>query len=220
MLVLLLACAPPPADPDALLRAHQLDAWAAAVEARDGARPDVSLQAAEVVARRAATDPGWDSARALGALHAVTLLNQAPMVGKRSLDLSFELAPLFAAAEVLAGGAVFAAVGRSETALDRDVYQGGALAWRDGRVVAWGSPPLAPVAAAVAAEPIPRLLTIAFEDDSGRLVVTAARQATGWWTTAANDAERGAELVLAAALHAEQGAAAVATKYGTDGLMR
>lgn len=220
MLVLLLACPSAPPDPDALLRAHQLDAWAAAVETRDGVRPDTSLPAADVLARRAAADPSWTSARVAGALHAVTLLNTAPVIGKRALDLSFDLDPLFAAAEVLSGGQVFVAVGRSENGLDKDIYQGGALTWRDGRLVAWGAAPLAPVAAAVAAEPIPRLLTLAFEDTSGRLTLTAARQATGWWTTAATDAERGADLVLAATLHAEQGAAAVAAKYGTDGLMR
>lgn len=188
-----------PRDPDALLRNGDLAGAAEAAAAR-GAPLDVDHPIAEILALRARTDATITAGTLAEAVAAARLLEQGPILRTAPLDLSFaRLGDLGAVLAALAEGTPMFAVGRSEARSDKDPYLlGGALPWKGGRLVAWGSAELAAVGAKVDADPPAKLVTVGVADATGALWLGLERREGAWWVVHTSDREAGARLVLAA----------------------
>jgi hypothetical protein len=197
MWILLLACRA--ADPDALLRRHDLDGASAAWTAKTGEEVDLDHTVADILAQRAAHDPSVTTAYTIEAVTAARLLDSCPRRGLATLDIGFaSLASVFQAAEALANGGVRVAVGRSTLVSDRDPYMGGPLPFASGRIVGWAGADAAAFGRAVDAEPPLRLVTVALRDQNGAFCFTAEHRPDGWWSTATSDAPAAARLLAAA----------------------
>ncbi len=213
MLALLLSCARP--DPDALLRAHDLDGASAAWAAIHGEALDIDHPVADILSRRAVTDPAITAATVAETMRAVRLLEAGKATGVTGLDLPVDqLAPWLGAVEALALPPLLVVAGRSDGALDKDPYQGGALPWQRGRLIGFATHGLTALGARVDEAAAPRLVTLRLQDQTGDLLLTFAPLDGIWWTTAASDARAGARLVLAGNLAVEEGTAAAVARYG------
>ncbi len=214
MLVLLLACAP--VDPDARLRAHDLDGAAAAWTARTGTPLDTDHVVADILSRRSVTDPGVTSATVAETMRAVRLIESGKATTLAALDLPVDrLGAWLGVVEQLALGPVLVVAGRSDGALDKDPYQGGALPWKRGRIIGFASVDLASLGGLIDDAAAPRLVTLRLQDQTGDLALTLAPLDGIWWTTGASDAVAGARLVLAGNLGVEKGVPAAVAQYGT-----
>lgn len=213
VLLALVGCSRP--DPDALFRRHDLDGAADAWAKLHGERPDVDHRVMDILALRAGRDPFRTFADALADLRAVRLLEKALPYGNDPLDVGFEApSDLLRAAEriMLPGG--IAAVGRSETGLDRDVYTTGALPWSRGRLVGWGPPGLDALGTSLDQDPPARLVTFAFEDETGWFHLSAEHRPDGWWTINATWAPAAGRLVEAADWGRTHGWDSLPARYG------
>jgi hypothetical protein len=186
---LLLACAPP--DPDALLRRGDLAGAAAAWRARSGHDADVDHPVADILARRAATDPEITMASVLAEVAAARLLELAPRLGNRALDVG-EIASL---AALLGGcrpsGAWLVSVGRSEVPADRDPLAGGALPFAQGRIVGHAADVTAARAlgARLDADPPARRTLVASQDRRGQAILSLEHRDGAWWGVSSPDPE-------------------------------
>lgn len=201
-------------DPDALLRRHDLDGAATAWEQVHGERVSLDHTVADILAQRAATDPGITMPVVLDTLDAVRTLDATAHPGTEALDTGFDrLADLLGAAEILAAPPFLVVVGRSETRLDKDPYLGGALPWARGRVVGWARRDAAAFGARIDADPPLRLVTVLARDATGAVSIGLEHREGAWWTLNAADAHTAARLVAAAA-NLSLGADALARRYG------
>ncbi|MFZ5475525.1 MAG: hypothetical protein ACOZNI_02015 [Myxococcota bacterium] len=201
-LLLLLACTRP--DPDARLRAHDLDGAAAAWEKRHGTRLDVDHPVADVLATRAARDPSITAATVADTMEAVRALEASPRLGARDADVPFERwEDLLVAAGKLGEPPLIVAVGRSEGVHDKDPWTaGGDLPFRDGRVVGWarraageGTEALAALGRRLDANPPAKLVTVALRDARGAVAFYARKEADGWWVRWTTDPEAAGALL-------------------------
>ncbi|MDP2311094.1 MAG: hypothetical protein Q8P18_34055 [Pseudomonadota bacterium] len=222
ILLLVLACKSPP-DPDARLRAGDLEGAAVAWEALHGSPLDVAHPAAVSLAARAPRDPSITAALLVDTLEAVRLLEQAPVKRTEELDLTFDrFTDLGAALDALAEGPAMVAVGRSETFADRDPYTTDApLPWKGGRLVGFALTPSIPPAgpfealgAALDANPPAKLVTVGVSDVSGILYLNVERRDGTWWAISASNGRAGARLVLAAASVRDYGGATLRERQG------
>lgn len=180
MLAWWLACADP--DPDALLRAGRLDEAARALAIPPGSPADLDHPVAEILARRAATDPAVTAVDVARTVAAVRALEAVPRLGLRAVDMPFPSArALAAAAAHLGRGPTLLVFGRSETGADRDPLLGGDLPWSRGRLMGFATADLARLGAEVDHAAPARLVTVVAQDDTGSLFLTAERRPDGWW---------------------------------------
>lgn len=223
-LLLALACSAPSApDPDARLRAGDLQGTAAAWEAVHGAPLDVVHPAAEALAARAPRDPSITAAVLVESLDALRLLEDAPVKRTEVLDLTFDrLADLGAALQALGEGPTMFAVGRSESPMDRDPYTTDAeLPWKGGRLVGYAytvpggaSGTFAALGAKVDANPPAKLVTIAARDATGSVFLNVQRQGDIWSVISASNAHVGARLLLAASAVHDYGESTLRERQG------
>jgi hypothetical protein len=216
----LFACAAP--DPDALLRAGDIDAAAAAWNGAHVAQVDLDHEVANLLARR---EPDVTVPRVAEAVDVVRLVEAGPVRSRLELN-----SPVASIAGVLAGARAAArlplvvAVGRSDARADVDVLQrGAALPWLGssepgmatarGRLVGW-TRYAAPSGAGTAtdvwtsrrgtqdlgawldANPPARLVTLAFEDATGAAWIWAERHAGEGWTLIATSSYGAADRML------------------------
>lgn len=215
----LIGCGPP--DAEAAWRAGEHDAAIAAWNAQTGAQLDPADPLIDVLARRSAREPvglsevdTWVKAR--------DLLERAPDLGMRALDLSFDqLTPILQGAGVFLGRPAVLAVGRSRSAADAEPLEGGPLRYRRGVLVGavtWSGEAdhaaLTALGQRLDADPPALILTLAASDPTGAVWVTLKRQDGVWWTVSASNAEIGARLLLAGAAVTLEGAAAAQARYG------
>ncbi len=226
-LLLAFACSGPP-DPDARLRAGDLDGAAAAWQSVHGVPLDIAHPAAVSLAARAPRNPAVTTALLADTLDAVRFLEQAPVKLTQALDLTFDrLADLGAALDILGVGPTLLVVGRSETPVDPDPYTTNAdLPWKGGRLVGFaftevtsGSPPAAPgplqaFGARVDANPPANLVTLGLRDGTGEVYLNAERGQGTWVVISASNAGVGARLVLAAESVHDYGAATLRERQG------
>lgn len=238
ILLLTFACKAPP-DPDARLRAGDLDGAAAAWQALHSSPLDVGHPAAVSLAARAPRDPAITVAVLVDTLDAVRLLEQAPHKRTEALDLTFDrMADLGAALDALAEGPAILVVGRSENPADRDPYTtDAALPWKGGRLVGFArgasaprsaprsalpsalpsaprSGPLEALGATVDANPPAKLVTLGAADESGALYLHVERRDGIWQVISASEAHAGARLVLAADSVRDYGGATLRERQG------
>ncbi len=208
----LLGCAP---DPDARLRDGDLAA-AASASARRGVPLDIDHPVAEILAVRARTDATITTASIADAMEAVRFLEQAPIIRKQGLDLSFaRFEDLGAALDALAEGPALLVVGRSENLADKDPFlMGGDLPWKGGRLVGWARTDLAALGRRLDADPPPKLVVVGVRDDSGSVYLNIERRDAAWWPVAASDAVVAARLVLAAEAVRDYGGPALREREG------
>ncbi len=204
----LLACAPAP-DPEALLRAGDPRAAAAAATEMGTPSFDPEHPLVPVIMRRVGAEAHLTMGFVSEAVAAARLLDARPKLGRRAVDRPFEdMATLMAGAERVLTPPAIAAVGRSRSRGDADAYQPGAsLPWEGGRMVGWARLDTAPGAATgtlvalgrtVDADPPAKLVTLGFEDDRGPLWIFVERDANlGWMAIAASDPERAAAVLVA-----------------------
>lgn len=201
MLGLFLACATP--DAEALFRAHDLDA---AARAWHGTPAIVaSAPMFDVLSRRAATDPALTLQETAWLLDAIALLNATPQARLEEVDIPMDtLAPLGPCIPQHLSAPWLVGIGRSDTAADRDPYEGGALAWDRGRIVgeAHDGPALQALLDGLDKEPPARLTTLALRGGVGTLSLYFARRVDrGAWTlVSASDATQAGDLLRACGL--------------------
>ena len=148
MFALLLSCARP--DPDVLLRAHDLDGASAAWATRHGQELDIDHPVADILSRRAVTDPTITAATVAETMRAVRLLEAGKATGVIGLDLPVDqLEAWLGAVETLLVPPLLVVAGRSDGALDKDPYPGGALPWQRGRLIGFATQGLAALGALV-----------------------------------------------------------------------
>ncbi len=175
------ACAKP--DPDALLRAARVDDAVAAYKAQTGRTLDLNHHGADGLARRAPRDPSMTCAELERRILPAELLDQTPLVGRRTLEMSFpKLGPVLAAA--FDAGGTLVAVGRSQNPSEREVEDGGDLRWVDGRVVggAQSRDEALTLGDRLDASPPPRLVTVGMTDGRGTVFFTMKRDGDVWLT--------------------------------------
>lgn len=192
-----LACA---ADPDALLRAGELEAAGAAWEKKTGQVLDLRHPAADALARRARRDPGLTMAMLADQLAGVQLLDRSPDLGRAMVDLPVDaLAPLAACTPDQLKHPWRVAVGRSDTPADADPLEGGPLPWKHGVLVGTASTDegLAALYRGLDADPPPRLTTLALDGAGSALYLYFGRRDGGWLLVSATDAEAAARYVRA-----------------------
>ena len=217
------ACSSP--DPDALLRAYKLEEAAAVWQEQTGRTLDFGHPGVDGLARRAAHDPTITCAEIERRAAPARLLDQTPLQGRKTLDLSFpSLAPVLEAAFDL--GARQVAVGRSKNPHEREVSNGGDLEWTDGRVVGGAETrgAAAALGAHVDAEPPPRLVTIAMTDGlhgepswaASRVYFTVQRRDGLWVTINSITPDAAARWINFADYAAGHGVEAARTRYGAD----
>lgn len=178
---LLVGCGGGAPDPDALLHAAKVREAAAAFHQQTGRTLDFGHPAADGLARMAARDPSITFAEIERRMRPVLLLDQTPLRGTHTLDLTFpSLAPVLAAAFDL--GATLVAVGRSVTPNERAAQDGGALPWVDGRLVGGAETREDALAlgAAVDADPPTRLVTVGMDDGSVQVFFALQHRPDGW----------------------------------------
>lgn len=224
ILLLAIACFDAPApDPDALLRAGDLDGVAVAWEALHGTALDVRHPAAQALAIRAPRDPSITAATLVDTLLAIRFLENAPLTRTETLDFTFtSLADFGAALDVLADGPAMMAVGRSETRADKDPYTTNApLPWKGGRLVGHARKPASGASGAfeafgatVDANPPVKLVTIGLADSTGMVYISIERREGRWFVLGTSDAHVGARLVLASETVRESGAAVLREREG------
>jgi hypothetical protein len=210
--LLLAACRS--ADPDALLHQGDLPGAAAA------SGLDLDHPVAEVLAFRARRDPTVTVAAIADAVEAVRVLEGAPAVRTQPLDLSFASLEGFGAAlDALREGPAILVIGRADGRGDGDPYTDGPLPWRGGRVIGWARADLAALGRSVDADPPPRLVVLAAQDDTGSVYLNVERRGDAWWVLAVSDPHLAARLVLAAESVRDYGAAALRERQG-GGIVR
>lgn len=191
-----LGCAP--ANPDQLLRAGEPQAAAEAWAQAHGERVDVAHPAAEAIVRRAPFDATVTMEEVAETMRAVALLERAPSTRTQDLDLVLEdLAGYAACTARSLGGPWMVAIGRSATAADRDPVDGGALPYRDGRVVGWASneTDLTTMLAGLDRNPPVRRVTISMVAGGPPLHVFLEHRDASWATLAASDATAAANWI-------------------------
>jgi hypothetical protein len=225
-LLLVFACSGPP-DPDARLRAGDLDGAAAAWQSVHGVPLDIAHPAAVALAARAPRNPAITTVVLAATVDAVRFLDKAPATRTEALDLTFDrLADLGAALDILGVGPTLLVVGRSRTPVDPDPYTTNAdLPWRGGRLVGFasgapsGPPPAAPgpieaFGATVDANPPAKLVTFGIRDGTGHVYMNAERQYGIWVVISASNARVAARLLLAADSVRDYGAATLRERRG------
>jgi hypothetical protein len=211
---LLAACGP--ADPDARLRAGDLPGAAEAHAAKHGVPLDIEHPIAEILATRARADTTITTAAIADAVEAARLLEQAPMIRLKSLDLSFaRFEDLGAALDALAEGPALLAVGRAENLGDKDPYlTGGDLPWKGGRISAYGRASLATVGRGLDAHPPPKVVVVGMRDATGEVYVNVEWRDGAWWSVASATPEAAARLLLAAEAVGDYGGPALRAREG------
>lgn len=211
MLLLLLACADP--DPDALLREGRLDDAMRAQAARGGRTAPTTHHTATVLAKRAQRESWITMPVLVEWTEAAALLDSAPATRTESLDVSFEAwAPM---ADCTAGRLTApwrVVVGRSDVPADPDPLETGRpfenVPYKNGRVVGTaavlepaaadaGRAALRSLFASVDANPPTHRVTVLIADTGGNLAVNLTRREGVWWTVSANDADAGAQWIVA-----------------------
>ncbi len=214
-LAVLLGCHAAP-DPDALLHAAKVREAAAAFHEQTGRTLDFGHPAADGLARMAARDPSITCVEIERRMRPVLLLDQTPLRGTRTLDLTFPaLAPVLGAAFDL--GARLVAVGRSVITNERGAQDGGALPWVDGRVVGGAESKDEAVAlgASVDADPPTRLVTVGMDDGSVQVYFALQHRPDGWHGVNSLTPEQAGTWINFADYAAREGVARAQERYGT-----
>lgn len=214
-LALVLGCSGATPDPDVLLHAAKVREAAAAFEEQTGRTLDFGHPAADGLARMAARDPSITCAEIERRMRPVLLLDQTPLRGTRTLDLTFPaLAPVLAAAFDL--GAKLVAVGRSVITNERAAQDGGALPWADGRVVGGADTREDALAlgAALDADPPTRLVTVGMDDGAGQVFFALHRRPDGWHGVNSLTPDQAATWINFADYAAREGVERAHERYG------
>lgn len=193
----LVACAAP--DPDALLRAHDLDGAAEAWARSHESSLDPRYPASDVLSRRAARDPTITTALVVETVDALKLLDAAPQVGLKNMDLPLErLSDLAVCTPTMLRSPWLVAIGRSDTPADADPYEGGPLQWKRGRLVGFASTAdaITRLYAAVDKDPPPRLTTVAVRADASTFFLFLGRRDGGWTLATTTDVDAATRYLL------------------------
>jgi hypothetical protein len=203
-LALVFACSTP--DPDALLRAHDLDGASAAWAKAHGSPLDTDHVVADVLSRRSARDPSITARSLAETMEAIRALEGAPRARARQVDHPFERwEDVMAGAAALGQPPMLVAVGRSETPADQDPFTGGALPFSEGRLVGFarrgaGEGPEALIALGreLDADPPTKLVTVVVRTARGEVALFVVREGTGWNAKYSTDPEVAVALMRAA----------------------